>query len=101
MDSNRGKKTGAELIGKALAKVFGTQNERDLKRIAPRVGQINALEPEMQRLTDEQLRAKTDEFRARIKERLQEAEPEISPVTELLHSAPPTASVNQPRSYIK
>ena len=58
------------MIGKVLAKVFGTQNERDLKRIAPLVGQINALEPEMQRLSDEQLRAKTDEFRARIKERL-------------------------------
>src|ERR1700722_3618244 len=36
----------------------------------PRVEAINALEPEMQKLSDEQLRAKTDEFRQRIQERL-------------------------------
>ncbi len=89
------------MIGKALAKVFGTQNERDLKRIAPRVGQINALEPEMQRLTDEQLRVKTDEFRARIKERLQEAEAEISRLTEEIQSAPPDASGDQRRSEME
>jgi preprotein translocase subunit SecA len=76
------------LIGKALAKVFGTQNERDLKRIAPLVAQVSALEPEMQRLSDEQLRAKTDEFRARVKDRLQEAEAEISRLSEEIQSAP-------------
>jgi preprotein translocase subunit SecA len=76
------------LIGKALAKVFGTQNERDLKRMRPEVDAINALEPQMQQLTDEQLRAKTDEFRARIKERLQEAEAEIARVTAEMQSAP-------------
>src|SRR6201997_1475604 len=54
------------LIGKALTKVFGTNNERVVKRLLPRVAAINALEPEMQRLSDEQLRAKTAEFRARI-----------------------------------
>jgi preprotein translocase subunit SecA len=76
------------LIGKALAKVFGTQNERDLKRMRPQVNEINALEPQMRQLTDEQLRAKTDEFRARIKERLQEAEAEIARVTAEMQSAP-------------
>ncbi len=76
------------MIGKVLAKIFGTQNERDLKRIAPLVEQVNALEPEMQRLTDEQFRMKTDEFRARIKARLQEAEAEISRVSEEIQSAP-------------
>ena len=54
-------------IEKALAKVFGTANERDLKRIAPFVTAINALEPSVQSLTDEQLRAKTVEFRDRFK----------------------------------
>src|SRR5262249_56522150 len=42
----------------------------------------------MQRLSDEQLRAKTDEFRARIKDRVQEAEAEISRLTEEIQSAP-------------
>jgi preprotein translocase subunit SecA len=58
------------LINALVAKVFGTKNERDVKRLMPRVEAINALEPEMSKLTDEQLRAKTDEFRQRIKERL-------------------------------
>ncbi|HKE31473.1 MAG TPA: preprotein translocase subunit SecA, partial [Candidatus Angelobacter sp.] len=59
------------MIGKLAAKVFGTANERELKRIRPFVDQINELEPEMKQLSDEQLRAKTDEFRGRIRERLE------------------------------
>ncbi|HEY6251388.1 MAG TPA: preprotein translocase subunit SecA, partial [Candidatus Angelobacter sp.] len=59
------------MIGKLAAKVFGTANERELKRIHPLVGQINPLEPQMQQLSDEQLRAKTEEFRGRIRERLE------------------------------
>ena len=54
------------MLGTLLAKVFGTQNERELKRIRPTVEQINALEPTVQALSDEQLRAKTAEFRARL-----------------------------------
>jgi len=54
------------MIGQLLAKVIGTQNERELKRLRPRVAEIGALEPQMQALTDDQLRAKTVEFRARI-----------------------------------
>src|SRR5205823_5080894 len=49
---------------------FGTKNEREIKRLLPNVEAINALEPQMQALSDEQLRAKTDEFRAGIQERL-------------------------------
>ena len=58
------------MINTLLGKVFGTRNEREIKRLLPRVAAINALEPEMQKLSDDQLRAKTDEFRARIQERL-------------------------------
>jgi len=58
------------LINALVAKVFGTKNEREVKRLMPRVEAINALEPEMRKLSDEQLLAKTDEFRQRIKERL-------------------------------
>jgi preprotein translocase subunit SecA len=54
------------MIGQLLAKVIGTQNERELKRLRPFVGQIGALEPQIQKLTDEQLRARTDEFRTRV-----------------------------------
>jgi preprotein translocase subunit SecA len=58
------------LINTLLGKVFGTKNEREVKRLQPRVEAINALEPEIQKLSDEQLRGKTAEFRARIQERL-------------------------------
>ena len=54
------------MIDRALAKIFGTQHERDLKKLAPRVDEINALEPAIHALSDEALRAKTDEFRARL-----------------------------------
>jgi preprotein translocase subunit SecA len=49
-----------------LAKVVGTQNERELKRLRPIVGQVNAFEPSIQRLSDDELRAKTAEFRQRV-----------------------------------
>ena len=58
------------MINTLLGKVFGTKNEREVKRLMPRVERINALEPEMKKLSDEQLRAKTDEFRKRIQDRL-------------------------------
>ncbi len=59
------------MINRALAKVFGTQHERDLKKLAPRVEAVNALEPQIKALSDGELRAKTDEFRARLREKLE------------------------------
>jgi len=54
------------MINTLLAKVFGTKHERDVKRMQPTVAEINALEPQIQALSEEALRAKTDEFRARL-----------------------------------
>jgi preprotein translocase subunit SecA len=54
-----------------LTKIFGTANERLIKRLMPMVELINALEADTKQLTDEQLRAKTVEFRARIAARLE------------------------------
>jgi preprotein translocase SecA subunit len=51
-----------------IKKIVGTKNEREIKRIRPMVDRINALEPEYQKLTDGELRAKTDEFKSRIRE---------------------------------
>jgi len=58
------------LINQLLGKVFGTKNERVIKALMPKVAAINALEPQMQKLSDAELHAKTDEFRRRIQERL-------------------------------
>ncbi len=49
-----------------IQKLFGTKNERELKRIAPLVHEINGLEADMEKLSDSELRAKTDEFRERL-----------------------------------
>ncbi|MFN3337673.1 MAG: preprotein translocase subunit SecA, partial [Thermomicrobium sp.] len=49
-----------------LKKILGDPNERELKRLRRIVEEINALEPEVQRLSDAELRAKTDEFKARL-----------------------------------
>ena len=56
------------MINTLLGKVFGTKNERVIKALTPNVKAINALEPEIEKLTDAELRAKTDEFRKRIQE---------------------------------
>ena len=53
------------MIGKLIKAVFGSKNERELKRMDKTVVRINALEPDMQKLSDEQLKAKTTEFRER------------------------------------
>jgi preprotein translocase subunit SecA len=65
-------------IEKALTKVFGSANERLLKKLWPVVARINALEPEISRLSDEQLRGKTEGFKSRLARRLEGAE-ELSP----------------------
>jgi preprotein translocase subunit SecA len=62
------------LFNKVIAKVFGTSNERAVKRLMPAVRQINDLEPTIQALSDEALRAKTAEFRQRIAATLKDIE---------------------------
>ncbi|MDD5618636.1 MAG: preprotein translocase subunit SecA, partial [Candidatus Omnitrophica bacterium] len=58
------------MISFILSKILGTQNERELRRLKPVVEAINALEPAIKRLNDEELRAKTEEFKRRIKGKL-------------------------------
>jgi preprotein translocase subunit SecA len=59
------------MIDRLLARVFGTQHERDIKKLLPRVAKINALEPGLQKLSDDELRARTEEFRGRIAKALE------------------------------
>src|SRR5437762_1589395 len=55
------------MIDKVLTAIFGSKHERDVKRMLPIVAQINALEPEISKLSDDGLRAKTAEFRERLR----------------------------------
>ena len=54
------------MLDTLLAKVVGTQNDRELKRLRPLVAEVNALEPAIKELSDGQLRGKTAEFRQRL-----------------------------------
>jgi preprotein translocase subunit SecA len=53
-------------LNKMLAKVFGSSNEREVKRLRPIVEQVNALEPAVKKLSDEELRRTTPEFREKL-----------------------------------
>ena len=55
-------------LGVLARKLFGTSNDRRVKGLRPRVAEINALEDEMKALSDDALRARTDEFRKQIAE---------------------------------
>ena len=59
--------TEIPLVGPIIQKIFGTTNQRAVKRYTQRVDEISALEESIRTLTDAQLRAKTDEFRDRVK----------------------------------
>jgi preprotein translocase subunit SecA len=54
------------MIETALAKVFGTKHDREIKRIQPMVAAMNQLEPQLQQLSDPELAAKTVDFKQRI-----------------------------------
>ena len=54
------------MIGNLIKKVIGSKNDRDLKKLQPLVDQINSLEDDFETLNDEQLQAKTNEFRQRL-----------------------------------
>ena len=51
------------ILNQVLTKVFGSQHERDVKKMLPTVDAINALEPQMAALSDEELKGKTAELR--------------------------------------
>lgn len=54
------------MIGGILKRIIGTKHERDIRKLMPIVEAINRLEPQMMKLTDAELRAKTDEFKKRL-----------------------------------
>lgn len=56
------------MIGSIARKIFGSANDRYIKRLYKIVQQINGFEPSISPLSDEELKAKTDEFRRRLKE---------------------------------
>ncbi len=76
-----------EIFDRVVARFIGTKHERDVKRIMPLVEAINALEPEMQRLSDAQLAARTPELKAQVAEHLEDLEPDDPEYKERLAEA--------------
>ncbi|MCK4907432.1 MAG: preprotein translocase subunit SecA, partial [Spirochaetes bacterium] len=66
------------MFGVIFKAIFGTKGERDLKKMQPIVDRINSLESEMKSLSDQELSAKTDYFKKRIKDEMGADPSEIS-----------------------
>ena len=62
------------IFNKVATKIFGSANERLLKRLAPIISEINALEPKMKALSDDELREHTSRFREHVEKRVAEAD---------------------------
>lgn len=67
-----------DFINKAIASLFGSKSERDLKEITPLVGEINAEFEKLKDLSNDELRGKTLAFKARIKESIKDSEAKIA-----------------------
>ncbi|RLC48281.1 MAG: preprotein translocase subunit SecA [Candidatus Cloacimonadota bacterium] len=74
-------------ITNILKKVFGTQYERNVKKIQPIIDQIKREEEKLKTLSDEELQAKTNEFKQRIRDHLSDVEKEITDLQEQYNQA--------------
>ncbi|MGA2419621.1 MAG: DEAD/DEAH box helicase, partial [Candidatus Acidiferrum sp.] len=76
-----------KLIDSIIARFIGTKHERDVKKLQPNVAAINAMEPEVQALSDDQLKTRCMELKAEVQERLKDADPAEAEYRELLQKA--------------
>ncbi|MGH7460551.1 MAG: preprotein translocase subunit SecA, partial [Longimicrobiales bacterium] len=66
------------MLKELISKVFGTRHEREARRLAPQVGEINEFVQELQSLSDEQLKGQTEKLRGIVKERTAELETDLA-----------------------
>src|SRR5579862_1647975 len=64
-----------EIVDRVVARFIGTKHERDIKRLAPTIAAMNELAPEYERLTDAEIKTKSEQLKAEVKERLGDANP--------------------------
>ena len=65
------------LITKGISKIFGSKSERDIKLVMPYVEKVNEIYPTLREISDDDLRAKTQELRDRISEKLSDIDSNI------------------------
>src|SRR5260370_2621409 len=82
-----------KFIDRLIARFIGTKHERDIKKMRPVIAAINAREAEVQSLSDEALKARFAELRAKIQEQLKDADPAESAYKEQLQKAVEAALV--------
>jgi len=75
------------MVGSILRRIFGSKAQRDVKRLEPVVELVNSLEPMVSKLSDGELRAKTDEFRRRVNEKAKEYQEELKRAEDKLREA--------------
>ncbi|MDG1279110.1 MAG: preprotein translocase subunit SecA [Algoriphagus sp.] len=80
-----------DFIAKGLAKVFGTKSDRDIKELLPIVKEINTVFDGLKGISDEQLRAKTQEIKSQINDHLQEFDQKIIDIRAKVDELPATA----------
>jgi len=76
-----------KVVNKVVARFIGTKHERDIKRITPLMQTVSALAPEFERLTDEELSAKTPELKAVVAKALEGADPSAPDYRERMQAA--------------
>jgi len=77
----------AKIMDSVLARFIGTKHERDIKKLQPTVAAINALEDEIKRLTDDELKTRFASLKAEVTERLKDADPAESSYKDALRAA--------------
>ena len=82
-----------------ITKIFGTKHERDVKKMQPLVDEINQVYATLQDLTDEELQAKTPEFRERLAngETVDDLLPDQFPGLSVMSDRPGNWSASRPR----
>jgi len=75
------------MVGPILKRIFGSKAQRDIKRLEPIVDQVNSLEPAISGLSDEALRAKTGELKARVNEKVSQYGEELARAEDKLKGA--------------
>ncbi len=65
----------AQILDRVVARFIGTKHERDIKKLQPIIAAINAQEPEVQALSDEQLKERFQALRTQVQEQLKDADP--------------------------
>jgi preprotein translocase subunit SecA len=64
-----------EVVDRVVSRFIGTKHERDIKRLGPTIAAINALAPQYETLTDDDIKTKSEQLKAEVRERLGAADP--------------------------